>query len=1053
MEDAVLAFGPFHLDPGNGCLWRDGRRIELSPTDFAVLHHLATHAGQIVTHEALLRAVWPNTAVAKEVLKVRLYRIRRVLGDRCDRPRFIETAQRRGYRFIAPVSNGARAGASARTAALGYTAIAAATGGAAAAFVGREVEMERLRGALADALAGRGRVVALVGEAGIGKTRTADELVKEAAARGARVLVGHCHEGSGAPPYWPWVQILRAYTGPHDAITLTRELGREATAIAQLLPEVREVLPELPAPPPLEPEDARFRLFDALAEFLKRVARRAPLVIVLDDLHWADAPSLRLLAFLARELMAAPVLIVVTHRDVEVAHDHPLTLLLGELARLPASQRLTLGGLAPAEIARFVALVTGHMPSPPLLTALHETTDGNPFFVTEVVQTLAETGRLTENDATALRAIALPQRVREAILQRLGALSAPCRQVLTVASVIGREFALPLLRDAVAGPTAGVVQADLLALLDEAAGARFIGADGAALGRYGFCHALIRQTLYESIGPAQRGRLHQRIGTLLEQQHNGDRSAPAAALAAHFCAAASAGEVAKAIDYATRAGEQAMAALAYEEGASHYERALQMLELQPDAAQRCVLLLALGEAQRQGGQAAAAKATFAAAAAIARARAVQVGLLEVAPLLARAALGVATGFAGVSATGGVADAFVLDLLEEALRAFGETESGLRARVLGVWRSSSIWSGEPGRRAALSQQAVEMARRSADRAALAYTLNARSVAVWTPDTVAERLETASEIMRMADAVGDRDLALRGHMRRLGALLELGDLRTADRELAEYAQRARALRQPSHLWFLASWQAMRAGMSGEFERAEALAREAYEIGERASDPDAAQCYTVQIFAFCSGRKPPDDIELPARNFAAEFAAVPAWRAATALVYADLGLDAAARQEFEQLAANEFADLPRNADWMIAMATLAQLCAYLRDGARGALLYERLRPYAERCVVVGHGLVCLGSVQRFLALLAASQRRWEEAEAHFADAVQRNRELGAVPLVVLTQREHAMTLLARGRSDDRARARELLDETLAMARKLGMDEQIRRWLAKSPDAGAVI
>ena len=1052
MSEPVLAFGPFHLDPANGCLWRDGRRIELSPTDFAVLHHLAAHAGQIVTHEALLRAVWPDTTVAREILKVRLYRIRRVLGDRPDRPRFIETAQRRGYRFIAPVSNGARATDSARAAALEYGSAGVARSGAPTAFVGREVEMASLRAALGDALAGRGRLVALIGDAGIGKTRTATELAAEAAARGAQVLVGRCHDGSGTPPYWPWVQILRAYAAERDGAALARELGRDVAEIAQLLPELREGLRDLSAPLPLEPEHARFRLFDAVAELLKRIARRAALIIVLDDLHWADAPSLRLLAFLARELAAAPLMVVVTYRDMERRDDHPLTALLGELARLPSIQRLPLGGLAAADVARFVTLVTGHTPSPPLLAALHETTDGNPFFVTEVVQTLASEGRLAQDGATALRGIVLPHRVREAILQRLGALSPPCRRVLTVAAVIGREFGLPLLQAALAGPPAALGDTDVLASLDEATGARFIDAYGAIAGHYAFCHALIRQTLYESVSPAQRVRLHQRIGTLLEQQRNGDRSAPVAALAAHFCLAAAGGEVEKAVDYATRAGEQAMEALAYEEAASHYERALQALELRPDAARRCALLLELGDAQRQAGQSSAAKETFAAAAAIARGRATQVGTQAVAPLLARAALGVAIGFAGVSATGGVADTFVLDLLEEALRAFGDREHALHARVLGRLAVELYWSAAPERRAAISQAAVAMARRIGERATLAYVLNARSIAVWTPDTLAERLDAASEIMRLAEEAGDRELALRGHIRRLGALLELGDLRATDRELAEYGQRARALRQPSHLWFLATWQAMRAGMSGDFERAETLAREAYEIGERAQDPDAAQCYTVQMFAFRGGRKPLDDIALPARNFTAEFAAVPAWRAATALLYADLGLDAAARQEFEQIAANDFADLPRNADWMIAMATLSQLCAYLRDGARGALLYEQLRPYAQRCVVVGHGLVCLGSVERFLGLLAASHRRWDEAEAHFQAAVQRNRELGAVPLVVLTQREHAMMLLARGRSEDHARARQLLDQTLAMAQQLGMDEQIRRWLAKTPGAGAV-
>ena len=1016
------------------CHWPDG---------FGVLYHLAAHAGELVTHAELLEAVWPATVVGKGVLKVRLHRIRQALGDSADQPRFIETSQRRGYRFIAPV-NSESAPTPSRPLGAGTTAESAAhLSPSPTTFVGREREMAILRAALDDASAGRGRLVLLVGEAGIGKTRLADELATEACAHGARVLTGRCHEGQGTPPFRPWVQIMRGHLGEGKPAALARALGRGAAQIAQLIPEVREVVPHVQTLPAVELEHARFLLFDACTDFLKRIAGRAALVLVLDDLHWADTPSLLLLQFVAHELAGTHLLIVATYREVPLTDDHPLAAVLGELTRIPGSQRLALRGLTEADVARFVALVTHQTPAPALVGALCETTDGNPFFVTEVVQALARDGPLAQPDETLPYAIDLPQRVREAITHRLSTLSANCLHVLSVASVIGREFELTLLGRAMAVSKPALAGDNLLAILDEAAAARFIAAVRSAVGRYGFCHALIQQTLYESLSPARRTRLHRQIGGLLEQLRDGDRDESIAELASHFYLAAPGGEVGKAIDYAARAGHHAMTLLAYEEAARQYQRALQLLEMKPDGGRRCELLLGLGEAQRQAGQSGAAKETFATAASLARARAAQLGAPESASLLARAALGLATGFAGVTATGGVADTFVLDLLEEALRGLRREDSVLRARVLGRLAVELYYSDQPARRAALSAQAVEMARRTGDRAALAYTLNARSIAVWSPDTLAERLAVAGETMQLADAVGDRDLALRGHMRRLAALLELGDLRTADREIAVYAQRARVLRQPSHLWFLATWKAMRACMAGDFDRAEAFAREAFEIGERAQDPDAAQCFTVQIFAIRSGGKGLKDVELPARGFAAEYAAVPAWRAGMALLYADLGHEPAARQEFEQLATNDFADLARDADWMIALASLAQICAFLRDGPRAALLYEQLRPYAERCVVVGHGLVCLGSVERFLALLAAAQRRWEEADAHFGAAMRRNRQLGAKSLLALTQREHAMMLLARNQKGDRVRAMRILDETLALARQLGMEDQIRRVL----------
>jgi DNA-binding winged helix-turn-helix (wHTH) protein len=1032
------------IDAANGCVWRRGKRISLSPTDFAVLQYLAAHAGRLVTHAELLKAVWPTTTVDKGVLKVRLRRIRQALGDRAHKPRFIETAQRRGYRFIAPVSTGAPTARHGRVPRAPRT-MAVPPGGptaVSATFVGREREMASLQGALDDAVAGRGRLVLLVGDPGIGKTRTAEELATAAQRGGARVLVGRCHDGHGTPPFWPWVQIVRSYLGDRDPIATARALGRDAAEIAHLLPTVRAALPRQPVVTALEPEHERFRLFDAFVSFLKRIARRKALVIVIDDLHWADAPSLLLLQFVARELAGARVLIIATYREIDLKRTHPLAAALGELARIQGSQRLPLQGLTQPEVARFVEVVTQRTPGPSLVAALYKTTEGNPFFVTEVMQALVSEGRLAQvGETAAAQAIGLPQRVREAITQRLSTLSATGRRVLTVAAVIGREFDLMLLGRALAESKAGPSGDSLQRVLDDAAAAHFIAADGAAVGRYRFSHALVRQTLYESLSPTRRMALHSRIGTLLEEQRDGDRDATVAALASHFCLAAPRGAPDKAIAYATRAGEQAMAVLGYEEAASYYQRALQVLELKPDNGRRCELLLALGDAQRQAGQTGAAKETFATAASLVRARAAQVGRRKTGQLLARAALGLATGFAGVTATGGVADTFVLDLLEEALHALGDVDSPLRARVLGRLAVELYWSAAPERRAALSEQAVDMARRTGDRAALAYTLNARCIAVWAPETLGERLAAADEIMRLADEVGDRDLALLGHMRRLAALLELGDVRTADREIAIYAQRARALRQPSHLWFLATWRAMRTWLGGDFEHAERLAREAFEIGERAQDPDAAQCFTVQIFGIRSGGKGLKDVELPAKGFAAEYAAVPAWRAGTALLYADLGHEAAARQEFEQLAAKDFGDLPRNADWMITMASLAQLCAFLRDARRARLLYDLLLPYAARCVVVGHGLVCLGSVERFLALLATAQQRWQEAEAHFDAALQRNRQLGAKPLVALTEREYAMMLLARNAAGDRERALRALDETLDLAQQLGMQDLIRR------------
>jgi AAA ATPase domain len=268
-------------------------------------------------------------------------------------------------------------------------------------FVGRQREMATLRASLEEALAGRGGLVMLVGEPGIGKTRTAQQLAMQAAQRGAQVLWGRCEEEAGAPPFWPWVQALRAFVQAHDTATLCAEMGASAANIADIIPEVRERCSDLLPPPRIEdPAQARFRLFDAIRSFLHQAARRHPVVLILDNLHWADTPSLRLLAFLAPELESGQVLVVGSYRDGELSRQHPLSNTLGELTRQPRFQRLRLHGLSHEDVGRFLEGVVGRAPAPELVAALHGQTEGNPLFLTEIVRFLVQEGVLTPESAS-----------------------------------------------------------------------------------------------------------------------------------------------------------------------------------------------------------------------------------------------------------------------------------------------------------------------------------------------------------------------------------------------------------------------------------------------------------------------------------------------------------------------------------------------------------------------------------------------------------------------------------------------------------------------------
>ncbi|MFQ6028925.1 MAG: serine/threonine-protein kinase PknK, partial [Dehalococcoidia bacterium] len=400
-------------------------------------------------------------------------------------------------------------------------------------FVGRQQEMGELKAALEDALSGRGRLVTLVGEPGIGKTRTAQELATYAGMRGAQVLWGRSYEEQGMPPYWPWVQAIRSYVREREPDQLRSEMGAGAADIAEVVSDVKERLPDLRPPPALDsPEQARFRLFDSISAFLKTASQNQPLVMVLDDLHWADKPSLLLLQFVASELGNGRLLLVGTYRDVELSRQHPLAETLGELTRERLFQRVLLRGLTQPDVARFVEVTTGIEPPRGMVEAVLQQTEGNPLFLTEVVRLLVQEGELTpeqmrQRDSWSVR---IPEGVKEVIGRRLNRLSQRCNQTLATASVIGREFTLdqlePLIDD--------LSEDRLLEVLEEALSARIIEELPQAMARYQFTHALIQETLAGELTMTRKVRLHAQIAEVLETLYGADAAAHAAELAHHF---------------------------------------------------------------------------------------------------------------------------------------------------------------------------------------------------------------------------------------------------------------------------------------------------------------------------------------------------------------------------------------------------------------------------------------------------------------------------------------------------------------------------------------
>ena len=412
---------------------------------------------------------------------------------------------------------------------------------------------------------------------------------------------GRCYEEQGMPPYWPWVQAIRSYVREREPEQLRSEMGAGAADIAEMESDVKERLPDLRPPPALDsPEQARFRLFDSITAFLKSASQKQPLVLVLDDLHWADQPSLLLLQFVARELGNSRLLLIGTYRDMELSRQHPLAESLGELTRERLFQRVLLRGLSQQDVGRFIEVAAGVDPPAGLTEAVHTQTEGNPLFVTEVVRLLVQEGELTrESGARDSWTVRIPEGVREVIGRRLNRLSQRCNETLTIASVIGREFELrqltPLVED--------ISEDRLLEVLEEALSARVIEELPQLVGRYQFTHALIQETLTEEMSLTRRVRLHARIAQVLEELYGDNAEAHSAELAHHFAEAEAVLGTENLVRYSLLAGEKALDAYASEEALTHFlkglaARGIPLIGDQPAPdGEAAALLFGLGRAQ------------------------------------------------------------------------------------------------------------------------------------------------------------------------------------------------------------------------------------------------------------------------------------------------------------------------------------------------------------------------------------------------------------------------------------------------------------------------
>jgi tetratricopeptide (TPR) repeat protein len=889
--------------------------------------------------------------------------------------------------------------------------------------LGRARELADLDATLEEATAGHGGLVLLTGEPGIGKTRLATALGEQAASDGHRVAWARGWDGGGAPAFWPWVQVVRAVAADRDDETLRADLGAGARWVAQLAPELRERL-DLPEAGDLESEQARFALFDAVTVFLRNAAAREPLVLLLDDLHTADLPSLLLLAFLARTLSEARVLVITTHHEAGPRRGPEVEAVFGELTRF--GMRFDLGGLEDDDLRALVIHRSGADPSEELVHTLHALTEGNPFYSDEVVRLLVAQGRI---DQPLGERVPLPDSVRDAIRRRLLPLRPEVLEALQVAAVEGPAFQLTTLERA-----AGVGRADLLERLDDALAMQLLEEAPGPAGSFRFAHGLIRETLYGDLSASRRARLHAAVGEALERT-----SASEAELAHHFIEAAPVGDPAKALEHAHRAGHEALAALAYERAADLFDAALSALDLlpEPDEPRRGELLLLRGQAQMQSGGD-AARSTLLAAIDLAR----RAGDAD---LLARAAL----SLGGFGLSPGMVDDDLVAVLEEALHALPPDGSALRARLLVRLAVALYYSDAAQRREDLVQEALGIARGLDDTPTLAYVLEQGQIATNGPDTAERGVAWAQELFAVADDANDPELSVRARSWQIDLLLELDDIAGADMAIEELDRIATDSRDPRARAYIPLHRARRAMISGNLDDTEVLIHEGIQLGWSLQDSTVPILAGAQLFWLRMGQGRLRELEDAVRQFADQLPAMPAWRVALATLYLPTGRPAEARREYDRLAERDFATIPRDNVWAIAIALLAELSETFRDEERSLVLEELLTPLAGRNVVTPTGIFA-GPVNRYLALTAAARGDHETALDLLVSARESCERMGYKPMLAVIDVDEARMLARRSLPGDVERARELLQRGLERAEEVGvprMDERLARAAALLP------
>ncbi len=887
-------------------------------------------------------------------------------------------------------------------------------------FVGRSAELEKLRTLLPRA-AGEGlRIVLLGGEPGSGKSRLVREFAAEAAKRDTIVLYGTCDPVVQAP-YGPFAEAFERLPDELDLEAVSAALGAGGAALARLAPDLPVEESRAPAAMLTDPDTERHRLHTAVLELLELMGREQPVLLVIEDAHWADGSSLLLLRHLARAAVTAQALVLVTFRDTEAEMPDALSEALADLRRSDHVVRIRLPRLSEDEVTDFVASASeGEVGAelPELATAISELTAGNAFLMCELWRALVETGAIEVIDGAVIlrRPIAelgTPESVREVVSQRLARLSPKTTVLLELAATIGNEFELEIVRDG-----SGLDEHELVDALDEAVRSGLTEELSGHRLTYRFTHELVRRAVYDHLTGVRRAELHLRAGEAREAA-SGRSPRALADLAHHFTAAAPLDGTVRAIEYNRLAAEAATDAFAFGEAAGYLRTALDLGI--DDERERAELLLELGDATNRAGKSVDSVRAFESAAAIAR-------QLGDARLLTRAAIGYEKAHWRPGVIGDAAT-----LLEEAALALGDERTALRVGMLSGLARALAMQGDGELGAAVRDSAITLARQIDDRVGLANVLMG---AYWSRGATSldEILEMLTEAKALGEEMGSIDVQAEATAWRVATYIAIGDLDSARRDVSVQLQMAQASAQPFQIHVAEHYRSAISLADGRLEDAEDAAQRSYEAGRLLTGRDASGVHGIQIFSLRREQGRLAELAPVVRVLAGSGHDAGPWRPGMVALLTELGMEQEARRQLERII-GEGLDQFRESLWLAALTYITDACAALGDVAAAALVYPALEPLSGTNVMIGHGVSIYGAADRYLGMLAATLGDLDLARDHFERAIDLNRRMGARTWLAHTDHEYARALIAAGGADDGDRVQALASEARELASRIGL------------------